>query len=93
MVENIGIYYNGKRLNVVAKFTYLGVIISSNGSFYQAQKSLADQGSRALFSLFAHFDKVEFDITDKIKLFDSMICPILNDGSEIWGFHKSPDVD
>ena len=85
-------YYNCKRLNVVAKFTYLGVTISSNGSFYQAQKSLADQGSRALFSLFALFDKVEFDITDKIKLFDSMICPILNYGSEIWGFHKSPDV-
>ena len=92
-VENTDMYYNGKHLNVVAKFTYLGVTISSNGSFYQAQKSLADQGSRALFSLFALFDKVEFDITDKIKLFDSMICPILNYGSEIWGFHKSPDVE
>ena len=92
-VENIDMYYNGKRLNVVAKFTYLGVTISSNGNFYQAQKSLADQGSRALFSLFALFDKVEFDITDKINLIDSMICPILNYGSEIWGFHKSPDVE
>ena len=91
--ENIDMYYNGKLLNVVAKFTYLGVTISSNGSFYQAQKSLADQGSRALFSLFALFDTVEFDITDKIKLFDSMICPILNYSSEIWGFHKSPDVE
>ena len=92
-VENIDMYYNGKRLHVVAKFTYLGVTLSSNGSFYQAQKSLADQGSWALFSLFTVFYKVELDITDKIKLFDSMICPILNYGSEIWGFHKSPYVE
>ena len=49
-VENIDMFYSGKRLNVVAKFTYLGVTISSNGSFYQAQKSLAD-----LFLHFLHF--------------------------------------
>ena len=91
--EELDIYYNGKRLNVVTKFSYLGVTLSCNGSFYQAQKAVSERGSRALFSLYALFDKIEFDISDKLKLFDSMISPILNYGSEIWGFHKAPDIE
>ena len=47
--ENIQFYYNGKRLNNVSKFSYLGVTLSSNGSFYQAQKSLSEQANRAIF--------------------------------------------
>ena len=66
----------------------MGVTLSCNGSFYQAQKAVSEQGSRALFSLYALVDKIEFDISDKLKLFDSMISPILNYGSEIWGFLK-----
>ena len=91
--EELNIYFNGKRLNVVTKFSYLGVILSCNGSFYQAQKVVSEQDSRALFSLFFLFDKIEFNIRDKLKLFDSMINPIFNYGSEIWGFHKSPDIE
>lgn len=33
------------------------------------------------------------NISDKVKLFDSMINPILNYGSEVWGFHKGPDIE
>ena len=53
-VKNIDIYCRGKHLNVVAKFSYLGITISSNVSFYHAQKSLANQSSRAFFH-FLHF--------------------------------------
>ena len=91
--ENLQFYYNGKRLNNVSKFSYLGVTLSSNGSFYQAQKSLSEQANRAIFSLYALFNKVDFDIKDKLKLFDSMISPILFYSSEVWGFHKSPDIE
>ena len=91
--ENIQFYYNGKRLNNVSKFSYLGVTLSSNGSFYQAQKSLSEQANRAIFSFYTLFNKVDFDIKDKLKLFDSMISPILFYSSEVWGFHKSPDIE
>ena len=46
-----------------------------------------------MFSLYSLFDKVNFDIRDTIKLFDSMVNPILSYGSEVYGFHKSPDVE
>ena len=90
---NIDILYNNIKLEVVNKFTYLGVTLSSNGCFYQAQKSLSQQALRAVYSLYGLFDIVSLNITEKLKLFDVMISPILNYGAEIWGFHKSPDIE
>jgi hypothetical protein len=92
-LENVEIMYGGEKLEVVNKFIYLGVCLSSNGSFYQTQLSLSKQALKAMYSLNSLFEKVPMHITDKIKLFDSMVKPILMYGSEIWGFHKSPDVE
>ena len=77
------------------KLTCLGVTLSANGCFYQAQKSLSEQAKRALFSLNSlHvFDTVSLGIDEKIKLFESMINPIMNYGCEVWGFHKGQDID
>ena len=77
----------------VNKFTYLDVTLSSNGKFYQAQKSLTNQASKALFSRNNLFEKVSLNVSEKIKLFDPMILPILTYGSEIWGFHPAPDIE
>lgn len=88
-IENFNVYYNNERLDIVKNF----VTLSSNGKFFQAQKALAKQASRALFSLNSLFDKVDLNSADKLKLFDSMVLPILNYGSEIWGFHKAPDIE
>ena len=48
-IENVDIFYDGHKLHNVNKFTYLGVTLSANGSFYQAQKKLAQQAMKALF--------------------------------------------
>ena len=79
-----------RKLKVVKIFTYLGVTLRS---FLPSSKALANQALKALFSLNSLFDKVSFDVSDKLKLFDAMILPILNYGSEIWGLHKAPDIE
>ena len=48
---------------------------------------------KALFSLNSLFNVVPLELSEKIKLFDTMIAPILNYGSEIWGFHNAPDIE
>ena len=90
---NVDIFYDGEKLKVVQQFTYLGVTLSSNGNFYKTQKSLAEQSMRAIFALMSVFENVSLNISDKIKLFDSMITPIMNYGSQVWGFHKGPDLE
>lgn len=91
--DNTDIFYNNEKLHIVKKFTYLGVTLSSNGKYYQTQKVLAVQASKAMYSLNSLFDKVPMDISEKLQLFDVMVLPILNYGSEIWGFHKAPDIE
>lgn len=91
--DSVDVYYGNEKLNNVTKFTYLGVTLSFNGKFFQAQKSLSEQAIKALFTLNSLFDVVSLDVSEKIKLFDSMVLPILNYASEIWGFHPSPDVE
>ena len=80
-------------LESVRNFIYLGVNISSNGKFFQAQKHLSEQASKALFALRNLFDGKMLCIEDKIKLFDSLVQPILMYGCEIWGFHKADDIE
>jgi len=50
-VEQYDMFYNNNRLTVEHKFTYLGVTLSSNGLFYQAQITLATQSLKSFFSL------------------------------------------
>ena len=71
----------------------MGVTLSSNGLFYQAQKALANQSLKSVFALNSIFDTVALETTDKIKLFDSLLAPILNYSSEVWGFHDANDVE
>ena len=61
--------------------------------FLQTQKALSEQARKAMFSIFSLFDMVSLNVSEKLKMFDAMISPILNYGSEIWGFHKSVDIE
>ena len=91
--ENVDVFYNRIKLKNVSNFTYLGVTLSFNGSFYRAQKALANQAYKSLFGLNNLFDMISLDVTEKIKLFDTMVSPILSYGSEVWGFHTAPDIE
>ena len=55
--ENVVLRYAGSLLTIVKSFTYLGLTLSSNEKFYRAQKSLAEQATKALFSLNKLFEK------------------------------------
>ena len=48
---------------------------------------------KALLSLNTLFSMVSLAVTEKLRLFDAMVLPILNYGAEIWGFHSGPDVE
>ena len=50
-----------------------------------AVRALNEQALRAYNNLLNVFDKVSFDISTKLSLFDSMIVPILTYGCEVWG--------
>ena len=86
--------FGGSPIEVTNKIRYLGIMISFNGSFYQSQRTLAEQANKAVFLLYKKVQNF-FNLKPKhmLDLFDSFVSPILNYGCESWGFHPSPNIE
>ena len=69
-------------------------MFSCGGALTRDQKTLAEQASKATFSLFTYFYKFShISPIVKYEFFEKMIIPILRYGCEVWGFHQGPDVE
>ena len=84
-------YFNGKTIETVEQYKYLGVMISSinyrqKDVFATNHKHLCDKARRAVFSMYKK-TKCIGTLPMKIvfHLFQHLIQPILLYGSEIWG--------
>ena len=80
-------------LELVDSFKYLGITLFKNGNWYRTQKCISQHASLALFNLFTIFKNIDLPISQKMKLFDTLVSPILNFGSELWGMHKATDIE
>ncbi len=72
-------------LNHVTCYNYLGLTISASGQFNTAIKDLTDKARRAFYSIRRPLIKFNPPIKLWIKIFHSIIKPILLYGCEIWG--------
>ena len=79
----------GDEMMITNKYKYLGTVLSSSGSFNPAIENLADKARKAYFSLRPVLSKFDFDTDLSLKLFDSMLKPILTYNTEVW-FQLSP---
>ena len=51
LAENLKIYYENSELEIVNKFVYLGIVFTTGGSSFEAQKTLAGQSLKAIFQM------------------------------------------
>lgn len=72
-------------LECVNKYKYLGIIMSSCGSFKEARSDLYDKALKASFKLFKDLNSTQPPIKTFLHLFDHMIKPIALYSCEIWG--------
>ena len=80
------ILIDNKPIEIVDSFKYLGILLPKTRNFLQTKKHAADQARKALFGLYQKIRNLELPIDCQLKLFDSMILPILTYGCEVWGF-------
>lgn len=86
--------YMGEVIEIVSKFSYLGVVFTSGGSSFETQKTLSGQALKAIFTLnkyLYHF--IGLKPSHVLDLFDKLISPILNYGSEVWGFYDAKAIE
>ena len=75
-------------------YKYLGIILSANGSFKPAITTLANQTSKALFTLMRGATKLSFPKPDLLcHLFDSLVRPVAEYGSEVWGHTHAEELE
>jgi sorting nexin-29 len=89
---------NGREVERVDHFNYLGVKFSYNGKFQNTMKHNIEKAKNALFKLNTYTNAHQINIQTKLFLFEKTIEPILLYGCEVWGqedfaqieiFHRS----
>lgn len=88
--RNTRFYYGDFEVNIVNKFTYLGIVFTPGGAFAEAQAALSGQALKAIFVLNKYVRKfVNLKPKHMLDLFDKLVKPILNYSAEVWGFSQS----
>ena len=80
-------FINGSEIEIVSNFSYLGIIFTTNGKFTLAIKDLKNKGMRASFKIYSILksQKINNPMVS-LKLFDSMVKPILLYSCPVWGY-------
>ena len=86
--ENYTFYINGKLIETVKDYKYLGVVFASSGSFLMCRKHIVSQANKAMHLLYQRIFNLNLPIDLQIKLFDHTILPILTYGCEVWGYEN-----
>lgn len=86
--KNEKYFLNGKEIEVVKSYKYLGVFFARSGCFLTTRNYLKNQATKAMYSLLQKCRKHNMSIECQLDMFDKAILPILLYGSEIWGFEK-----
>ena len=90
--NEIVFHYGDNELDTVDSYVYLGINIKNNGTHKPAMGSLCNEAIRAVFGMKSMYNFGIMDISTKLKLFDSIIKPILLYGCEIWGFENTKAI-
>jgi hypothetical protein len=81
--KKFSFYYENNSIEICQSYTYLGICFSACGTFTKAIKEIVSKASKVFYRL------RQLDIRKNalltIKLFDSLVTPVLSYGSEIWG--------
>ena len=91
--KHITFLFGGNPVEVVPEYVYLGVVMNYNNKFSKAIQKQILLARKALFVLNAKILELDLPIDIQIKLFETLILPILTYGCEIWGFSDLNSIE
>ena len=84
---------NNQIIDNVKEYKYLGIVINKKGSFTAALDDLSCKAKRAIYAMNSKINIRFLSVKTLLRLFDSLICPILLYGSEVWEPFLNQDED
>ena len=82
--ESKTLTYGGSALPSCREYCYLGTIFTLSGSLKSTQRMLKTKGLKAYFSMTSSLDSRSVPKDTLMKLFDSLVLPVVAYGSNIW---------
>ncbi len=78
---------NGPTLDTVENYKYLGTFFDDYLTFNKATEVLTAAANRALGGMINKFKSLrDMSYRTYSKLYESMVCPVMDYGSAVWGF-------
>jgi len=79
-------FYKGQEIELVRKYTYLGVLFSSSGKFRDAAQSFQTNGKKAIGALWNTLTKGKINAWESfLNLYESCIKPTALYCADVWG--------
>ena len=87
-------YYDGEQIETVNSFKYLGFVFGSSGKFAKGINAILEQSNKALFGMKSlQYMYPELQPKTQLHLFNTLVKPVLNNSSEIWGFCEAEKLE
>jgi len=80
-------FYRDRLIEIVSMYTYLGIYMTPKLSWSRTHENAAKQAYKSINSIFRYQQAFgQFRPSEMLKLFASMVKPILCYGVELWGY-------
>jgi hypothetical protein len=77
----------------VPSFSCLDVWTNYNGSFIKAKNKLVQKAQKTLYSVKRKVRNLCIPVDLQLKLFDSIVLPILTYSCKVWGFENCAEIE
>ena len=78
--------YKNENVEIVSKFTYIGVVFTLGGSFSGTHDCLSNQALKAIFQFKKYIYKfTNLPVSHELSLFDKLNTPIFSFAGEVRG--------
>ena len=84
--RDLKFYYNGKELEIVEEFTYLGVKFTNKGISKETVLARIIPSQKSMFATLSNCKASNIPIDLVIELFDKIVMPCMLYGGEVFGF-------
>jgi hypothetical protein len=76
-------FYDGKELEAVDTFNYLGRTLNFNGKFTKSQGIIAEHGRKCMYRILKICNDLSLNVETKLHVFDTYVSSVLNYGRDI----------
>ena len=81
--------YNGKKLECVEEFTYLGIVFTKKGLTSKTVTSRETASKKAMFAFLSRCKKNRLPIDVQLDVFNKTVVPCMLYGAEMWGYNSA----